>query len=205
MNYFVTGATGFIGGRVARQLVEAGHHVIALVRNKSKAVELRALGIELYQGDITDKESMRQPMSRAEGVFHAAAWYMIGARDSHLAESVNVGTQNVLRVMKGLKSQRSLYKHLGCILGYKWGPLMKPTGTKAHGSASMTEPSGTIKSSSSYRLGLPLIIVRRVSFTGIGPSIMGYFQEISAKKIASHPETNCILLGACHDAAGGTS
>ena len=80
MNYFVTGATGFIGGRVARQLIEAGHRVIALVRDKSKAGELKALGVELSEGDITDKESMRQPMSGAEGVFHIAAWYKIGAR-----------------------------------------------------------------------------------------------------------------------------
>ena len=83
MNYFVTGATGFIGGRVARQLVEAGHRVIALVRDKSKAGELKAVGVELSEGDITNKESMRQPISKADAVFHIAAWYKVGARDSH--------------------------------------------------------------------------------------------------------------------------
>ena len=44
MKYFVTGATGFIGGELARPLIEAGHHVTALVRTPSKAGALRALG-----------------------------------------------------------------------------------------------------------------------------------------------------------------
>ena len=40
MNYFITGATGFVGGRVARKLREQGHGVVALVRNPAKAKDL---------------------------------------------------------------------------------------------------------------------------------------------------------------------
>ena len=54
MKYFVTGATGFVGGRVVRQLVEAGHQVVVIVRNPAKAADLASLGIEIHQGDITD-------------------------------------------------------------------------------------------------------------------------------------------------------
>ena len=50
--YFVTGATGFIGGRVVRQLIEAGHKVIAVVRNPSRAQDLRALGVDVRPGDV---------------------------------------------------------------------------------------------------------------------------------------------------------
>ena len=110
MKYFVTGATGFIGGRVARQLLAAGHEVIALVRTPSAAQELVALGVKVHAGDITDKESLRTPMRGVDGVFHIAAWYKIGARDMSQAEAINVGgTRNVLEMMKELGIPKGVY------------------------------------------------------------------------------------------------
>lgn len=70
MKYFITGATGFIGGRVARQLIGAGHQVVALARTPSKATDLLKLGVTVLAGDIMDKESMRRPMTGVDGVFH---------------------------------------------------------------------------------------------------------------------------------------
>src|SRR5580765_351352 len=103
MKYFITGATGFIGGNIVRQLAEAGHEISALVRSPDKAGELAALGVKLFAGDITDKESMREPMRGVDGVFHVAAWYKIGARDKSVAERINVeGTRNVLELMREL-------------------------------------------------------------------------------------------------------
>jgi hypothetical protein len=67
MKYFVTGTTGFVGGHVARQLVEAGHEVVAVVRNPAKAGDLKNLSVQVYQGDVTEKESMRGPMSVVDG------------------------------------------------------------------------------------------------------------------------------------------
>jgi uncharacterized protein YbjT (DUF2867 family) len=52
MKYFVTGATGFIGGRVARQLLASGHEVIILARTPSKAQALEALGVKVHAGDM---------------------------------------------------------------------------------------------------------------------------------------------------------
>jgi len=72
MRYFVTGATGFVGWHVARQLHAAGHEVVAVVRRPEKGSDLAALGIELHQGDVTEKESMRAPMTGVDGVFHIA-------------------------------------------------------------------------------------------------------------------------------------
>ncbi|MBV9228821.1 MAG: NAD(P)H-binding protein, partial [Chloroflexi bacterium] len=72
MKYFVTGATGFIGGRVVRQLLEAGHEVIALVRTPYAAQDLVTQGVKVHAGDITDKESLRTPMTGVDGVFHIA-------------------------------------------------------------------------------------------------------------------------------------
>lgn len=110
MKYFITGATGFIGGRIAQQLIAAGHEVVALVRSKSKAADLAKLGVQLAEGDITDKESMRQPMTGVDGVFHVAAWYKIGERDKSVAETINVGgTRNVLELMRDLNVPKGVY------------------------------------------------------------------------------------------------
>ena len=110
MKYFLTGATGFVGGRVARQLREAGHEVVAVVRAPEKAEDLAALGVQLHKGDVTDKESMRRPMAAVDGVFHVAGWYKIGARDKSQAIPVNVdGTRNVLELMKELRIPKGVY------------------------------------------------------------------------------------------------
>ncbi len=110
MRYFITGATGFIGGRVARRLAEAGHEVVALVRTPGKAAPLAELGVEIAEGDITDRESMRAPMTGADGVFHIAAWYKVGAKDPSPAERINVeGTRNVLTLMRELGIPKGVY------------------------------------------------------------------------------------------------
>ncbi len=110
MKYFITGATGFIGGRLARQLREAGHEVIAVVRTPAKAQDLAQLGVTLYQGDVTEKESMRKPMAGVDGVFHVAGWYKVGVRDKSQAYAINVeGTRNVLELMKELKIAKGVY------------------------------------------------------------------------------------------------
>lgn len=72
MKYFVTGATGFVGSHVVRQLVDAGHEVVAIVHTPAKAQELTQLGVTIVRGDVTDKESMREPMRSTDGVFHIA-------------------------------------------------------------------------------------------------------------------------------------
>jgi len=66
--YFVTGATGFIGGQVARQLRQAGHDVVAIARNPTRAGDLASLGVRVVPGDIVDKESLRGPMAGVDGV-----------------------------------------------------------------------------------------------------------------------------------------
>jgi nucleoside-diphosphate-sugar epimerase len=110
MRLFLTGATGFLGGELARQLVAAGHQVTALVRTPAKAEALRALGVTLAEGDITDRESLRQPMTGVDGVFHCAAWYKVGAADSSMAERINVdGTRNVLEMMRELRIPKGVY------------------------------------------------------------------------------------------------
>jgi nucleoside-diphosphate-sugar epimerase len=110
MKYFVTGATGFVGGQLVRQLAEAGHEVVALVRSPDKAKDLAALGIQLHKGDVTDKASMREGITGVDGVYHVAGWYKIGQRDKSEGKAINIdGTRNVLELMKELSIPKGVY------------------------------------------------------------------------------------------------
>ena len=109
MEYFVTGATGFVGSHLVSQLADAGHDVVALVRSPSKARGLPD-GVDFVEGDLTDKESMRDGMAGTDGVFHLAAWYRIGVDAPEVAEAVNVaGTRNVLELMRDLDVPQGVY------------------------------------------------------------------------------------------------
>lgn len=107
--YFVTGATGFLGAEITKQLISRGHQVVALIRSPAKAGLLRTLGVALHEGDITDRESLRAPMADTDGVFHCAAWFKVGVTDP-LAERTNVeGTRNVLETMREMGIPKGVY------------------------------------------------------------------------------------------------
>ncbi len=62
MRFFITGATGFLGGEIIRQLVNAGPEVRAIVRDAQNAKSMDELEIKLFRGDVTDEESLRHEM-----------------------------------------------------------------------------------------------------------------------------------------------
>lgn len=110
MKYFITGATGFVGSKVAAKLRAQDHAVVALVRNPAKAADLAKLGVQLAAGDITDKASLRVPMTGVDGVYHIAGWYKIGTPDKENGVQINVaGTRNVLTLMQELGIPKGVY------------------------------------------------------------------------------------------------
>src|SRR5690606_32862309 len=119
-------ATGFIGGELVKQLVGHGHQVAALVRSPEKAQLLNVLGVEVHTGDITDRASLRAPMQGVDGVFHIAAWYKFGHRESaHLAAPTNItGTRNVLETARDLGIPRIVYASTVAVFGDTHGRLV---------------------------------------------------------------------------------
>ncbi|HEU5450277.1 MAG TPA: NmrA family NAD(P)-binding protein, partial [Acidimicrobiia bacterium] len=69
---FVTGATGFIGGRLVDALVDQGHKVRVLVRRPDGSPELHQAGVELVQGDLGDRAGLKEAIAGSERVFHCA-------------------------------------------------------------------------------------------------------------------------------------
>jgi len=84
MAIFITGASGFIGGSLARHFIDAGYTVRGLVRSESKAEQLKAMGIEPVLGTLDDSELLTREARASEGVINAADSDHLGAIDAFI-------------------------------------------------------------------------------------------------------------------------
>ncbi len=107
---FVTGATGFIGASLARELLENDCEVRALVRPGSDRRNLAGLDIEFWEGDLLDKDSLANGLAGCDTLFHAAADYRLWTRDPASMYAVNVeGTRSILQAALKKNLSRVVY------------------------------------------------------------------------------------------------
>ena len=110
----VTGATGFIGGRVCERLVQAGHsQVRALVHTFQHAPRIARLPITLCKGDLLDRGSLRDALGGARVVIHC------GLGD---AAAIVRGTRNLLEVSAAAGVERFVHMSTAAVYGYKPSP-----------------------------------------------------------------------------------
>ncbi len=96
MRYLVTGATGFLGNNVVRQLLAAGHNTRVLARPTIDPRPLASLNVELAAGDVRDASAVREACQGTDVVIHAAGHVHIGWRQADMHQAINIeGTRHV--------------------------------------------------------------------------------------------------------------
>jgi uncharacterized protein YbjT (DUF2867 family) len=103
----VTGGTGFVGPQVVRAIIEAGHEVRALARERKKASHIAALGAELVEGDMRDAASLRIAAQGIDAVVHLVA--IRQGRRQEFQEIMIDGTRSLLSAAKEVGVRRFVH------------------------------------------------------------------------------------------------
>jgi nucleoside-diphosphate-sugar epimerase len=111
MRIFVTGATGFIGSLVVKELIAGGHQVIGVCRSDDKAPALAAAGAEVYRGSIDDPDGLKDGAARSDGVIHLAF------------------NHDFSKFLANCETDRGVINALGSVLAGSDRPLIVTSGT----------------------------------------------------------------------------
>jgi len=118
MKTLLTGASGFVGAALARQLLEAGHELRALVRPSSERANLEGLELEIVSGDLRDADSLCRALQGCQGLFHVAADYRLWTRNPEDLYANNVtGSRNIMHAALDAGVERIVYTSSVATLG----------------------------------------------------------------------------------------
>ncbi len=115
---FISGATGYIGSKLANRLAEEGHEVHALYRSDKKAGVLKHPGIKLFKGDIMDPKSIDRAISGCSQVYHVAAFARVWTPDLSSIYHLNIdGAVNVISSAHAAGVERIVLTSTAGVLG----------------------------------------------------------------------------------------
>ena len=117
MTTLVTGATGFLGSAIARELLKDGRTLKLLVRKNSDTRNIDDLDCEVAYGDLQDRDSLKSALTGCQTLYHTAAYYSLWSRDKKLIYDINVqGTRNILESALEMGIEKVVYTStVGCI------------------------------------------------------------------------------------------
>jgi dihydroflavonol-4-reductase len=117
---FITGATGFVGGHVARSYAAEGASLRLLTRWTSRLDSLEGLDAEVVSGDLREPEKLRTALTGCDALVHVAADYRLWVRDPKAMYDTNVdGTRELLRLAREVGVQRVVYTSSVATMGFK--------------------------------------------------------------------------------------
>jgi len=164
MKVLVTGATGFIGGNVARALLVKDYDVRALVRPDTSTLNLRDTGTEMVPGDVRDRESVARALDGCQAVVHCAALYTFWAPDPRLVYEVNVdGTRNVMEEALKAGVSRCVYTSTVSTVGVPAGAVGTEVDTPSKqylvGHYKRSKYQAEVEVLDMAKKGLPVVVV----------------------------------------------
>src|SRR5262245_24748268 len=170
---FITGATGFVGSAVARELLREGFELRALVRHESTRTNLVGLDVDIIEGDIRDSDSVMFAARGSRYVFHVAADYRLWSPPGSDIMRTNVeGTRVVMEAARATGAQRIVYTSSVATLKLRddGAPADETTPlaeTDAHGDYKRSKIAAERVVEQMIGRGLPAIIVN--PSTPVGP------------------------------------
>jgi len=120
MKIFITGATGFVGHHVARELAAQGAELRMLVRKSSNLANLEGIAGETHVGDLSDPDSIRLAVQGCDAIMHVAADYRLWIPDPKAMYRANVdGTRELLLLAREAGVRRVVYTSSVATMGFR--------------------------------------------------------------------------------------
>jgi dihydroflavonol-4-reductase len=117
---FITGATGFVGGHVAKAYAAEGASLRLLTRQTSRLDSLAGVDAEMVTGDLREPEKLRSALTGCDALVHVAADYRLWVRDPDQMYAANVaGTRELLKLAREVGVQRVVYTSSVATMGFK--------------------------------------------------------------------------------------
>jgi len=212
MKTLVTGATGFLGSAIVRELLKDGREVRVLVRKGTDTENIAGLSVETAEGELLDKASLKSALKGCDALYHAAAYYSLWDKNKRLIYDINVGgTRNILEAALDLNLKKAVYTStVGCIgLNGDGSPANEETPLDAatlSNDYKLSKYQAEQVAREFYQKGLPLVIVnpstpvgpRDIKPTPTGKIILDFLQ----RKMPAYLDTGLNLIDVADCARG---